>query len=189
VSHVRPRPAHRRTASAAGSSAVLAAAAVALFAAGCATSAPTTPGAPAPAPAGGALSASPLDRVTPSPVAAVTAGPVPPAAAAAAVRYWRLIDAHRYRPLLAVVTPDSQAAAAVHAGNAAGFWGIARVRVVSRARTLEPLPPPGATLEFSMTVSIKPARRSPWSGGRTLVFMSLRRASGSWLVYQSATGP
>ena len=122
-------------------------------------------------------------------MAAITAGPVPPGAAASALRYWRLVDAHRYRALLAVVTPDSQAAAAVRAGNAAGFWGIERVRVLSSAATVDPLPPPGATLEFSMTVDLEPARGSPWSGGRTLVFMSLRRATGSWLVYQSGPGP
>ncbi len=87
------------------------------------------------------------------------------------------------------ITPDSQAAAAVRAGDAAGFWGIERVRVLSIEPTVDPRPPSGATLEFSMTVDIQPTRTSSWSAGRTLVFMCLRRAGGSWLVYESGTGP
>jgi hypothetical protein len=189
MSHVCTALAHRRARRAAGAAAVLAGAMAALFVGGCSASAPTAPGATTPPPAGPPLSASPTARVAPSPVAAITAGPVPPAAAASALRYWRLVDAHRYRALLTVVTPDSQAAAAVRGGNAAGFWGIERVRVLSSAATVDPVPPPGATLEFSMTVDLKPARASPWSGGRTLVFMCLRRARGSWLVYQTGSGP
>jgi hypothetical protein len=162
-----------------------------MLVAGCAASPAASPATTpsATAEAGPAVSASPAATVAPSPGATVTVGPVPLAAAARAVRYWRLVDAHRYRALLAVVTPDSQAAAAVRAGDAAGFWGIERVRVLSTAPIVEPLPPSGATLEFSMTVDIRPTRASSWSAGRTLVFMCLRRARGSWLVYESGTGP
>jgi len=125
----------------------------------------------------------------PSPVPVVTAGPVPPAAAAAAVRYWRLIDAHRYRTLPTVVTRDSQAAAALRAGRGASFWGIARVRVVSVDPTLVRAPPVGATLEFGMTVDVRPVGATAWRPGRNLVFMSLRRVGGSWLVYETGSGP
>ena len=125
----------------------------------------------------------------PSPVPVVTAGPVPPAAAAAATRYWRLIDTHRYRALLTVVTRDSQAAAALRAGRSTSFWGIERVRVVSVDPTLFPEPAAGATLEFGMTVDVRPIGATAWNPGRNLVFMSLRRVGASWLVYETGSGP
>ena len=136
-----------------------------------------------------AVPSSPAGTAMPAPGATITAGPVPPAAEQTAVRYWRLVDAHRYRALLGVVTPDSPAAAAVRAGGGGAFWGIARARVVSVEPTVSPLPPPGATLEFAVTVAIRPARTTSWSAGRTLVFMSLRRVGGSWLVCETGTGP
>jgi hypothetical protein len=125
----------------------------------------------------------------PSPVPVVTAGPVPPGAARAAVRFWRLLDAHRQAALLGVLTPDSRAAAAVRAGRADAFWGIARVRVVSVDATVGRTPPAGATLEFAMTIDVRPTRATPWRAGRNLVFMSLRRVGGAWLVYQTGSGP
>jgi len=124
-----------------------------------------------------------------SPVPVVTAGPVPPAAAAAAARYWRLIDTHRYHALLTVVTRDSQAAAALRAGRGASFWGIERVRIVSVDPTLFRAPPAGATLEFAMTVDVRPAPATAWRPGHDLVFMSLRRVGASWLVYETGSGP
>jgi hypothetical protein len=60
---------------------------------------------------------------------------------------------------------------------------------VSVDPTVAPLPPSGATLEFAMTVNIRPTRDSAWSAGRTLVFMSLRRVGDAWLVYESGSGP
>ena len=135
-------------------------------------------------------SASPAaGSASPAPDATITAGPVPAAAARAAVRYWRLIDAHRYHALLGVVTADSSAAAAVRAGQADGFWGIKRVRVVSTAATADPAPPAGATIEFEMTIEVTPSASSAWNAGRTLVFMNLRRVGDRWLVYESGTGP
>jgi len=186
-----PTPTRHRDCRAAALAALLAAALPAVLVGGCAVS-------PAPAPttvlstaaeATPSVSSSPAGAATPSPGATITAGPVPPAAAQTAMRYWRLIDAHRYRALLTVVTPDSPAAAAVRAGTAAATWGIERVHVVSIDPAVSPLPPPGATLEFAITVNIKPARTTSWSAGRTLAFMSLRRVGDSWLVYETGTGP
>jgi hypothetical protein len=184
-------PARHRARRPAALTALLAGAAAALLADGCAASPATTPTAAPSATGGGTpvVSSSPADTATPSAGATITAGPVPPAAAATAVRYWRLVDAHRYRALLTVVTPDSHAAAAVKAGNAAGYWGIRHVRVVSVDPAVGPLPPHGATLEISMTVDVSPAPGSPWSAGRTLVFVSLRRVGRSWRVYETGTGP
>ena len=90
-----------------------------------------------------AVSSSPEGASTPSPAATITAGPVPPAAARTARRYWRLVGAHRYQHRSPSLR-DSQAAVA-EAGDAAAFWGIEGVRVVSIDRTASPLPPPGAT--------------------------------------------
>lgn len=125
----------------------------------------------------------------PSPSAAITAGAVPAAAAQAAARFWRLVDARNDAALRGVVTADSQAAAALRAGRGAAFWGINRVQVVSIQATALPAPPAGATLEFAMTVDITPSGTSAWSGGQTLVFMSMRRVDGAWLVYESGSGP
>ncbi len=151
----------------------------------------STPAAPAPGSASPAAgSASPAaGSASPRPAAAITAGAVPAAAARAAVRYWRLIDARRYHALLGVVTADSSAAAAVRAGQTNVFWGIRRVRVVSTSATADPAPPAGATIEFEMTIDVAPSASSPWSAGRTLVFMTLRRVGDRWLVYESGTGP
>jgi hypothetical protein len=167
--------------------------AVAVLGGGCAAASVSTPGAgqssapgvatPMPAASAGAGSAAP------TPGATITDGPVPSAALQAATRYWRLVGAHRYHTLLAVVTPDSQAAAAIRAGRGAAFWGIKRVGVVSAAATVLPAPPAGAGLEFSMTVRITPGAGSAWSAGQTQVFMSLRRIGGGWLVYESGPGP
>lgn len=187
-----PTPPRRRDGrTAAALAALLAGASAATLVCGC-TASPTptlTAVRSAAATSGPAVSSTPAGASTPSPAATITAGPVPPAAARTALRYWRLVGAHRYRALLAVVTRDSQAAAALRAGDAVAFWGIERVRVVSIDHTVSPLPPPGATLEFAMTVAIRPARAAAWSAGRTLVFMCLRRAGGCWLVYEAGTGP
>lgn len=126
---------------------------------------------------------------SPPPIPVVTAGPVPPGAARAAVRFWRLLDAHRNVALLGVLTPDSQAAAAVRAGRADTFWGISRARVVSVDATVGRTPPAGATLEFAMTIDVRPASTTAWRPGRNLVFMSLRRVGASWLVSQIGSGP
>ncbi len=126
---------------------------------------------------------------SPSPVPVVTAGPVPPGAARAAVCFWRLLDAHRHTALLGALTPDSQGAAAVRAGRADAFWGIARASVVSVDATVERTPPVGATLELAMTIDVRPAHASAWRAGRNLVFVSLRRVGESWLVYQTGSGP
>ncbi len=187
-----PTPPRRRVGRPAAALAVLlAGASGAVLVCGCAASPAPTPTTvrSAAATSGPALSSSPEGTSAPSPAATITAGPVPPAAAQTALRYWRLVGAHRYRALLAVVTSDSPAALATKAGRAASFWGIERVRVVSIERTVSPLPPPGATLEFAVTVAIRPTRPSAWSAGRTLVFMCLRRVGGSWRVYEAGTGP
>jgi hypothetical protein len=168
------------------------AAAVAVLGGGCAAASVSTPGADqssAPGIASPTPAAAGTDSAAPTPSATVTEGPVPSAALRAATRYWRLVDAHRYDTLLAVVTPDSQAAAALRAGRGAAFWGIKQVRVVSAAATVLPAPPAGADLELSMTVRITPGAGSAWSAGRTQVFLSLRRVGGVWLVYESGTGP
>jgi len=120
---------------------------------------------------------------------AVTAGPVPAGAVHAARRYWLLVDEHRYGALLTVVTADSTCAAAVRGGHAAGFFGIDAVRVLSHEQRVDPAPPPHTTLEFAMTVDIRPRAGSAWDGGPTLVFMCLRHAHGRWLVSEAGTGP
>ena len=56
-------------------------------------------------------------------------------------------------------------------------------------RTVGPAPPAGATLEFAMTIDVRPARATAWTPGRNLVFMSLRRVGGSWLVYETGSAP
>jgi hypothetical protein len=168
--------------------ALFAGAAVALVG-GCSASPAPAPTTPRPAASAAAVSAAPTGPAMPAPSATITAGPVPPAAAHTAARYWQLVDAHRYRALLNVVTRDSHNAAAVRAGDAAASWGIARVRVVSVDAAASPLPPHGATLEFAMTVVIRPTRTSSWGGGRTLVFMSLRRVGDAWRVYEVGSGP
>ena len=170
---------------------LLAGASAAGLVCGCAASPAPTPTAirSVAATSGPAVPSPPAGASAPSPATTITAGPVPPAAARAALRYWRLVGAHRYHALLTVVTRDSQAAVALRAGRAASFWGIERVRVVSLERTVSPLPPPGATLEFAITVVTRPTRTAAWSVGRTLVFMCLRRVGGSWLVYEAGTGP
>ncbi len=145
----------------------------------------SAPGAASPKPAASAGGGG----ATPAPSATITDGPVPAAALQAATRYWRLIDAGRNAALLRLVTPDSPAAAALRAGNGAAFWGIKRVKVVSGGATADPAPPAGATIEFDMTVDITPSASSPWSAGRTTVFMTLRRVGDRWLVYESGTGP
>ncbi len=124
-----------------------------------------------------------------TPGAVVTSGPIPAGALRAATRYWRLVDEHRYAALLSVVTPDSPCAAAVRGKSGAVFFGIDHVRVVSRARRVEPTPPARATLEFTMTVDVRPSARSAWSRGRVMVFMCLRRAGARWLVSSAGTGP
>ena len=174
-----------------GATAVPALAAFVLCAAGCGSAPTAAPTASAFAGAqGGVCVSSPsAGAAAPAPRPTITAGPAPAAAVAAVLRYWRLVSAHRYRALLAVVTPDSPAAAAVRAGRGAKFWGIAHARVVSVRPAVEPLPPPGSTLEIGTTVIIRPSATSPWSAGRALVFVSLRRVAGSWLVCQSGTGP
>ena len=146
---------------------------------------------PAVSPRAAGVVAPPVPPATgsPSPVPVVTAGPVPRGATEAAVRYWRLIDHHRYRALLTVVTPDSRAAAAVRAGRAGAFWGIDRVRVVALDATVGRTPPLGATLEFGMTIDVRPAGATAWRPGRNPVVMSLRRVDGSWLVCQMGSGP
>jgi len=125
----------------------------------------------------------------PSPVPAVTAGPVPPAAVRAALRLWRLLDAHDDTALLGILTPDSPAAAAARAGRANEFWGIERARATSVARSVGRTPPIGATLELAMTVDLRPAPASPWAAGPDRVVVSLRRVGGAWLVYEVGTGP
>jgi len=124
-----------------------------------------------------------------APHAVITSGPVPAAALRAATRYWRLVDEHRYRALLHVVTADSTCAAAVRRGRAAAFFGIERVRVVSYVREVDPAPPSSATLEFTMTVDIRPNPVSAWHDGETLVFLCLRHTRGRWLVYDAGSGP
>jgi len=143
---------------------------------------------------GSAPAAAPTATVTPptaspSPGPTLTSGPVPPAAARAATRFWRLVDAHRDAALLRVVTPDSQAAAALRAGRGDAFWGIRRVHVVSIDAAVRPSPPTGATLEFAMTVDIRPAHQTAWNPGRNLVYMSLRRVGATWLVCAAGSGP
>ncbi len=125
----------------------------------------------------------------PAPGAVVTSGPVPAGALRAATRYWRLIDEHRYAGLLAVVTSDSTCAAAVRGGRAAAYFGIERARVVSYVRQVDPAPPALTTLEFTMTIDIRPSSVSAWNDGETLVFMCLRHAGGRWLVYDAGSGP
>jgi hypothetical protein len=187
----RRRSRHAGTASVALAPTVLCAAALAAFApatwlVACGPPATLvvaspTPGVTSPgAPSAGAAS---------PPAAVVTTGPVPAGAVRAAARYWRLIGEHRYARLLAVVTPDSTCAAAVRAGHAAAFFGIDRVRVVSSVRQVDPAPPALTTLEFTMTVDIRPSPASAWSGGETLVFMCLRHTDGRWLVYDAGSGP
>jgi hypothetical protein len=102
---------------------LLAATMAPLLVGGCTASPASTPSATrsAKGAAGPAAASSPAGAATPAPHATITAGPVPPAAAQAAVRYWRLVGAHRYRALLGVVTLDSQDATAVKAGHGAQF--------------------------------------------------------------------
>lgn len=180
------RPRHRgpATALALAGALALCSCAAAVSLGGCGA---TPRAAPAPGASPQALASSPAGG--PSPVAVVTAGPVPRAAVRAATRFWRLLDAHRDTALLGVLARDSPAAAAVRAGRANAFWGIARARVTSVADTVGRTPPIGATLEFAMTVDLTPALASPWAAGSDRVVMSLRRVGGAWLVYEIGTGP
>jgi hypothetical protein len=165
---------------------------LAVLSGGCAAASVSTPSAAQSPPSASAppATASPgAGSTPPAPSATVTAGPVPAAAVQAAARYWRLINAHRNAALLQVVTADSQAAAALRAGRGTTFWGIKRVGVVSTNATVAPTPPAGATIEFSMMVDIVPRRGSAWIAGHNVVFMSLRRVGGTWLVYESGSGP
>lgn len=170
--------------------AVALAVALAVVGGGCAAASVSSPaGSQSSAPEGAATASPAAGSASPAPAATITAGAVPAGAAQAAARYWRLIDAHRYGPLRAIVTPDSAAAAALRSGQADVFWGIRRVRVVSTSATADPAPPAGATIEFEMTVDITPDASSAWNAGHALVFMSLRRVGDRWLVFESGTGP
>jgi hypothetical protein len=154
----------------------------AAVAGGCGSSQAVTPSA-TPLPASG------VPSLIPSPGATITVGPVPPAAAHVAQRYWQLVDRHRYGALLAIVTPDSNDARAIRDGTFGSSMGITRVDVVSIDPAVGPAPPTGATVELTVTVDITPAKVSAWSPGRRPVFMSLRQVGGAWLVDQIGSGP
>ena len=153
--------------------------------------------------------AGPPTAVRPAAAAAATAGPPSPAGAprrrppppspparcrrprlGPPLRYWRLVDAHRYRALLSVVTPDSAPPPRCGPATAAAFWGIERVRVVSTDAAVAPAAAGRrhARVRHDGRHHGRPAS-SAWSAGRTLVFMSLRRVGGSWLRLRSGTGP
>ena len=97
----------------------------------------------------------------------ITAGPVPARPLTAAPRRSGVCSAPiataRFSPRHARLAGGRRA---VRAGNAAAFWGMARVRVLSIAATRSPRPPPGATLEFAMTVVRQAGPRAAWGAGR-----------------------
>jgi hypothetical protein len=125
---------------------------------------------------------------TPLPSPQITSGAPPHEAVTVVRRFWTLIGEGHTGAALDLTTPDS-------GQRKVDEWGIASARFIGVVpQSVSSAPPPAATVEFTVTVFIKPEEGpagQQWgaAGSHELFEQVARLSDGTWKLVSSGTGP